>query len=171
MAFDAKRLTTGEMVVGASGLLLLIFSFFKWYGVDVGGGEVGGVDIPGVSFSVNGWEAPSAFLSIVAILIGIAALAYVVAKAAGVEIPARLGNVGMGLVLFVAGAIAFLFVLIKFISNTEATKLGIYVGLITTAGLAVGGYMVAKERGELPAQLGGSGGPGGAAPPPRPPAA
>ena len=154
-------------MTGASGLLLLIIGFFKWYGVGGGSVDVGGVnvDVPGVSF--NGWQAPSSFLSIVAILIGIAMTGYVIAtKLAGVDLPAKLGNLGMGLVLFIAGDVAFAFVLIKWVSNTSATKIGIYIGLVAAAGLAVGGYLIAKERGDLPGSLGG----GGAAPP-RPPAA
>jgi hypothetical protein len=55
------------------------------------------------------------------------------------------------------------------VSNTSGTKIGIYIGLISAAGLAVGGYLTAKERGELPASMGGSS--GGGAMPPRPPSA
>jgi hypothetical protein len=160
---DLKKLTTGEIIIAVSGIALLIFSFFKWYGVDF---EVQGVDLG--SFSRNGWQAPSAFLSVVAIIIGIVMAAYVIStKLAGMEVPERLGSVGWGVFLLAGGVIAFVFVLIKWISNTDATKIGIYLGLIATAGLAIGGYLVAAERGHLK-ELGGK---GGGSTPPGPPTA
>jgi hypothetical protein len=167
---DLKKLTPGEMIIGVSGVLLLIFSFFTWYGVGGGSVQIGtqSIDIDGVSF--NGWQRPSAFLSIVAILIGIVMAAHVIVnKLAGVEMPERLGKIGWGVFYLAGGAIAFVFVLIKFIGNTDATKIGIYVGLLTTLGLLVGGFLVAKETGHLEELTGG--GSGGTTPPPAPPAA
>jgi len=32
---DLKKLTPGEMTIGVSGVLLLIFSFFNWYDVSI----------------------------------------------------------------------------------------------------------------------------------------
>ena len=31
---DLKKLTPGEMVIAVSGVVLLIFSFFKWYSIE-----------------------------------------------------------------------------------------------------------------------------------------
>ncbi len=156
---DLKKLTPGEMVIGVSGILLLIFSFFKWYGVTV---------LSGTPFEdtvgYNGWQRPSAFLSIVAILIGVVMAGHVIAdKLAGVDMPERLGKVGWGVFYLAGGVIAFVFVLIKWVGNTDYTKFGLYVGLLTTLGLAVGGFLVANERGHL-AELRGGGG-GGSTPP------
>jgi hypothetical protein len=157
---DLKKLTPGEMIIGVSGILLLIFSFFKWYGITV---------LSGTPFEdtvgYNGWQRPSAFLSIVAILIGVVMAGHVIAdKLAGVDMPERLGKVGWGVFYLAGGVIAFVFVLIKWVSNTDYTKFGIYVGLLTTLGLAIGGFLVAKERGHL-AELTGGGG-GSTTPPP-----
>jgi hypothetical protein len=162
---DLKKLSPGEMVISVSGIVLLIFSFFKWYGV--GGEFEEALDAAGVRSSFNGWQAPSAFLSVVAILLGVVMVAHIITdKVAGVEMPERIGKVGWGVFYFAGGVIAFLFVFIKFIGNTDDTKIGIYVGLLSTAGLAAGGFLVAKERGHL-AEL-TAGGPGT---PPAPPAA
>jgi hypothetical protein len=154
---DLKKLSPGEMIIAVSGILLLVFSFFKWYGAS---GEAADLaEALGVRSSSNGWQSPSAFLSIVAILIGIVMAAYVIStKLAGMELPERLGSVGWGVFLLAGGAIAFIFVLIKWISNTDGTKIGIYLGLLSTAGLAVGGYLVAQERGHLKEITGGGGG-------------
>ena len=62
------------------------------------------------------------------------------------------------------GALAFLFLIIKLINESSDTAIGLYLGLLAGAGLLVGGYLMAKEAGELPTQLGGKG--GGSTPPP-----
>ena len=60
-----------------------------------------------------------------------------------------------------------MFVLLKLINeSTNFTAFGFYIGLICAAGLAVGGYLMAKEAGELPGALGGA--KGGGTTPPRP---
>ncbi len=79
------------------------------------------------------------------------------------DLPDRLGSVGWGVVHLAGGAVAFVFILIKWLSNTDYTAFGLYVSLVAAAGLAVGGYLMAKEGGELPGALGGA--KGGSAPP------
>jgi hypothetical protein len=153
---DLKKLSPGEMTTAVSGVLLLIFSFFHWYSVDLG---------PFGTFSRNGWQSPGAIWGIVAILLGIVLAAHVIVeKLTGVELPERLGSVGWGVVHLAGGAVAFIFVIIKLLNQSSDTAFGFYLGIIASAGLAVGGYLMAKEAGELPGALGGAKG-GGAAPP------
>jgi hypothetical protein len=58
----------------------------------------------------------------------------------------------------VGGAVAFVFVLLKWLMNTDYTAFGLYVGLVASLGLLVGGYLMSKEAGDLPQALGGKGG-------------
>ncbi len=155
---DLKKLTPGEMTTAVSGVVLLVFSFFHWYSVSYNFGPVSG------SVSRNGWQSPDSFWSIVAILIGIVLAAHVIVeKLTGVDLPDRLGSVGWGVVHLAGGAVAFLFILFKWLTNTDYVAFGLYVSLIAAAGLVVGGYLMAKEAGELPGALGGT--KGGSAPP------
>jgi hypothetical protein len=149
-----KELTLGEKIIVAAGVVLLIDSFLPWYKID----------ISIFHFSRNGWQAPNSFLSVVAILLGIAMAAQVLVSRLGtVDMPDRMGSLGWGMVHLIAGGVAFLFVLIKWLNNTDWVAYGLYIGLISTAALAFGGFTVAKERGDLPATrgMGGSAGPGG----------
>ena len=89
-------------------------------------------------------------------------------RTTAVDIPDRLGSVGWGVVHLAGGAIALLFLLIKLLNESDSTAIGFYLGIIAAAGLTAGGYMMAKEAGELPGSLGGA--KGGSASPPPPPA-
>jgi hypothetical protein len=160
---DLKKLTPGEMTTAVSGVLLLVFSFFAWYGIDTAVG----------SFNRNGWQAPKSFLSIVAILLGIVLAAHVIVeKLSNVELPERLGSIGWGVMHLAGGGIAFLLVLLKAVLGGDYftvsldRKFGLWLGLLASLGLLVGGYLMAKEAGELPEALGGA--KGGSAPPPPP---
>jgi hypothetical protein len=153
---DLKKLSTGEWVTAASGIVLLIVSFFHWYSVDLG--TFG-------TFSRNGWQSPGALWGVLAILIGVVLAGHVIVeKLSNVELPERLGSVGWGVVHLVGGALAFIFLLLKLINESSNTAFGFYIGLICAAGLGVGGYLMAKEAGELPGTLGGTKG-GGTTPP------
>jgi hypothetical protein len=145
-----NRLSKGEIVVVISGIALLIFSFFKWYGVTITGfGTVGN----------NGWGSPSAFFSILAIIIGVVMATHIIAtKIGNVELGERAGPVGWGTVHLTLGVLAFVFVMVKFLSNTDFTKFGLYAGILCTLGLAIGGFMIAKERNEMPGFMAGGGG-------------
>jgi hypothetical protein len=148
---DLKKLSTGEWVTAASGIVLLIFSFFHWYSVTVSFGSLS------ASASRNGWQSPGAIWGILAVLLGVVLAAHVlVGKLSNVELPERLGSVGWGVVHLAGGALAFVFVLIKLINHSSDTAFGFYVGLIAAAGLGVGGYLMAREAGELPNALGGA---------------
>ena len=119
---DLKKLTPGEIVTAVSGVLLLVFSFFKWYSVDLG---------PFGDFSRNGWQSPGALWSVLAILIGIVLAAHVIVeKLSGVDLPDRLGSIGWGVVHLAGGALALLFLIIKLINHSSDSAIGLYLGIL-----------------------------------------
>ncbi len=150
---DLNRLTRGDQVIGISGIVLFIFSFFDWLGATV---SVGARGIAG--FSASGADNAWGFtLPLLAVLIGIALVVYVVLKAAGVEIPDKFGSITLAQIVLGLAAIAFLFVLIKVIVGpnlgsvpnginvSKDRKFGIFVGLIATAGLVAGAFLNFQE--------------------------
>lgn len=180
------RLSTGEKIAGLSALLLFVFMFFDWFGVEVSGvagfsgsfGDVGG----------NAWDTLD-FIPIVLVVAIIAALVMVGLRLAdSVAEPV----VPMSIVVAVLGAISVLLVLYRIIDppgvgevpgvEIDVTrKLGVFLGLIAAGGIAFGGYRTMQEEGatfgDTADRLGGgpSDGPGaggsstGGPPPPPPP--
>lgn len=132
---DLNKLTLGDRVIAISGIVLFVFSFFDWFTAEIGGETLD---------SGNAWDFT---LPMLAVLIGIAMVVIVALKAFGVALPE---SVPWGLVLLVMGVIVFAFILIKLIAGVDVAgpfdidvkrKIGIFVGVIAGAGLAVGGYL------------------------------
>jgi hypothetical protein len=144
---DTSKLSTGELIAGASGLALIVVLFLPWYGVDV--------NIAGFAASGNAsaWEAFS-FIDILLFLVGLVAIAVPVARAADAlpeDIP---GSV----VLLAAGVVGLVLVLYRVIDvpgtdvNTVGgdsvdfgRKIGVFLGLIATAGITYGGWRANNE--------------------------
>ena len=158
MAVDINKLSRGEQVISVSGIVLFIFSFFKWYGVGGGSVDVGGLDIDVPSASISGWDRT---LGLLAALIAIVMVAQVVAaKLGGMNMP-DLGKITWGQVHLALGGLALLFLIICFFDNKGTDrKFGLFISLVAAAGLAVGGFLKFQEEKA-----------GGTAMPPRPPAA
>jgi multisubunit Na+/H+ antiporter MnhF subunit len=143
---DLNKLTMGDRVIAISGIVLFVFSFFDWLGVKAEAGAFS------AEANGNAWDFTLCWL---ATLIGIAMVVLVVLKAFDVKLP-DLGGTSWGLILLVMGVVAFAFVLIKLIAGPnipdvlgdaveKTRKFGIFVGLVATAGLAVGGYLRFQE--------------------------
>jgi len=149
---DTSRLTTGDMIAGVGGIVLLISLFLPWYGASAGGFSVDG----------SGWEVLG-FIDILLFLIAVATIAIVAARATARlpdEIPAAV-------VLLAGGALAVLLVLYRIIDIPGgdvpdgvdfSRKIGIFIALISAAAVAYGGWRTNAET------------PGSAAAPARPPA-
>lgn len=160
---DLNKLTLGDKIMGVSGILLLIFSFFPWLGFSYG------------PFSASG-SAWKFTLCWIAVILGVACVVYVVLKMREVPLP-ELGSVKWGHIILGIAIASFVFILIKVIVGpgtggvdisgsgvSKERKIGIFLGLLSSAGLVVGAFLNSREAGELPGSLGGSK-PGGATPP------
>jgi len=166
------KLSIGEKIAGGSAILLFVFMFFDWFGVEVSG--VGGFSgtVPGAGGSA--WDALD-FIPFVLLITVIAALAM-----AGLRLAdsAYEPPVPMSTIVAVLGAISVVMILFRIVFppdlgsfggvTVDATlKLGIFLGLISAVGIAYGGYSTMKEEGITFADAadglsrGGGPGPGG----------
>lgn len=179
---EADRLSTGEKISAVSAILLFIFMFFDWFGVEVSG-------VPGFSGSVSGsgggsaWDAldviPLFLMLAIVVAIGVAVIRL---TDADIEPP-----ISMNAIVAAVGGLAVLLIVFRIIFppdfgsfggvSVDATlKLGIFLGLLAAAGIAYGGYSAMREEGatfgDAADRLGGGGGgqpPAGGPPPPPPP--
>jgi len=151
---DLNKLTTGDKVVGISGILLLIFSFFPWYGLDGFG----------VSYSENAWD--DFLFGTLPTLIGVALVALVaVQRFTEVKLP-DVGSMSWGQISLIAAAVAAALVLLKLLIGADRfgvdldRKFGIFLAALSALGLVAGGFLKMQED--------RAGATGGTAPPPPP---
>lgn len=140
---DLKKLSQGEMVMGGAGVLLFIFSFFKWFGKDVSLKGLGTI----ASYSQNGW---SSFLSLLGILLALVIVVVLVLdKFTSVQIP-KLPIPLKQAYFFGSIAVAVLIVLQLLIGTSKNgvdldRKFGVFLGTLLAIAMAVGGFLQSKE--------------------------
>lgn len=182
---DLDKLNTGEKVAGVSAILLFIFMFFDWFGVEVSGSGGFSQTVPDSGGSA--WDALD-FIPIVLVVTIVVALVNVFLRLSDSDYEPP---ISLNVAVAVLGGLSTLLVLFRIIDppgfgsfggiSVDATlKLGIFLGLLTSAGIAFGGYRGMQEEGTSfgstadrlsgPGGHGpGSGGSRATTPPPAPP--
>lgn len=181
---DVDRLNTGEKIAGVSAVLLFVFMFFEWFGVEISG-ENGSISF-GSGEGGNAWQALDIipFVLLIAIVVALVN-AFLRLSDSDYEPP-----ISMNVAVAVLGGLAALLVLYRVISppdfgsfggvSVEATRaFGLYLGLLASIGVAFGGYKGMQEEGttfgDTADRLSSGGNPppppasGGTPPPPPPP--
>jgi hypothetical protein len=179
------KLSPGEKIAGGSAILLFIFMFFEWFGVEVSGVNGFSGSVPGEG--ANAWDALD-FIPIVLVITIVAALVLVGLRLAD---SAYEPPVPMSTVVTVLGVVSVLLILFRIVDppsfgsfggvSVDATlSLGIFLGLVAAGGIAYGGYSTMREEGitfgDTADRLSGGGGhrgqhpqPPTSTPPPPPP--
>jgi hypothetical protein len=176
---DLDRLNTGEKVAAVSAILLFIFMFFDWFGVEVSGAGAFSGTVPGAGGSA--WDALD-FIPIVLLIAIVAALGLAALRLTDSTYePPVPGST----VVAVLGAISVLLILFRIVDppsfgsyggvSVDATlDVGIFLGLLSAAGIAYGGYSAMREEGitfgDAADHLSGGGHGADTAPPSPPPA-
>jgi hypothetical protein len=136
MVDKINELSMGEKLIAGGGVVMLVASFLPWYRVS----------FLGVSASWNGWEAPGAIFSILAILLAVALAGAVLApKFGNVTLPA-LGSITWGQAFLGGGAAVLVLVIIKFLNESSSLSIGFYLGFLAAVAVAAGGYFMFKEE-------------------------
>lgn len=153
---DTANVGRGTLIAGVSGALLFIFMFFSWFGVDVESAVPAGIpeDIAnqaieqsGVDTTANAWQSFD-FIDLVLLLAVIASVGFAIIDMSGasVSLPVAGSAVTAGI-----GAIAFLLVLYRLIDppggEGVGREIGVWLGLLATAGITYGGYEGMQEEG------------------------
>jgi uncharacterized membrane protein YhaH (DUF805 family) len=177
MQMDVNRLSTGEKIAGASGILLFIFMFLDWFGVEVSGGGFSS-SVPGSGG--NAWDALD-FIPIILVIAVVAAVAMAVLRLTDTTLEPI---VPLSIAVTVLGVLSVLLILFRIIDppsfgsyggySVDATlKFGIFLSLIAAGGVAYGGYRTMQEEGasfgDAADRLSGGRSDGPSAGPPSPP--
>jgi hypothetical protein len=150
---NTSRISFGEMVAAGSGIALFLIMFaFKWFTV--------ANDPTGLGDS-NAWQAFTV-IDLVLFLVALLPVGLALARGAGVDLRSLPGR--PDLLVASAGALACALILFRLLDVpdlkveyqgvTESGEeiggvdrgVGIYLGLIASAGIAVGGYTAMRER-------------------------
>ena len=126
-----KRLPRGRQLILGAGVLLLIDTFFDWQQV-------------GNSFITVGQSAWHGFWGLIMCLALIVLLAWTLARAFGIALPAQLPD---GLATLGLAALILLFAIIKALSDSYV-HWPAYVGIILAAGVGYGAWLVFHASGE-----------------------
>jgi hypothetical protein len=133
---DTGRLSQGAMIAAISGLVLFISLFFDWVGIEVTG--VG-------SASQTGWESQSSLdiylliVSVIAVVPGVLAL-----TGGGGDLP--IATAANALLLGAIAVILMFFTMFIGFPDGLDRKFGMWLALIASIGVAVGGYLAAQEE-------------------------
>jgi len=172
---ELDKLSMGEKIAAVSGVLLFVFMFFDWFGVEVSG-------VPAFAGTVEGnggsaWDALDVIpIFLVVAIVAAVGVAVIRLTDADVEPPVSLNTI-----VAVLGALAVLLILYRIVDppggdsfggvSVDITlEVGIFLGLLSAAGIAYGGYSAMREEGitfgDAADRLSGGGYGGGTPPPP-----
>lgn len=135
---DFSKLSQNNMIAAGGGVVAFIASILPWYSFDFG------FDVPGVDTSVSAWG--SGFFAWSGCLLALAAGVLVALKAMDVY-EAKVGGMETEQFAMVLAAVGFIFVLLRFLTETSFTSFGLYLGLIATAATAAGAFLSGKDAG------------------------
>ena len=143
---DTSKVSRGEMIAGISALALFIFMFLPWYGLDSS-------DTFGVEANLSAWEAFS-FVDVLLFLVSVVVIGLVLAAASDAtpQLPQP-----PALIIAAAGALALVLILFRLLVTPDldagvvdidvdlGRKFGIFLGLVSAAGIAYGGWRAMNE--------------------------
>ncbi len=129
-----SKLTRGQQIAMVAGVVLIIDLFLPWYDV--------------LGFSVNAFDA--GFLAWFGALLAIAAAVLLAVKVfAGNAV--NLGNLQTEQIAFVLAAVGAIFILLRWLTETNFVSFGLFLGLLAAAAVAAGSFLAMREAGlEMP---------------------
>jgi hypothetical protein len=160
---DFDQVPRGALIAGISGVLLFIFMFFGWFGAPTpevvtpaGGIEIDFGEVSGVDTTFNAWQSFD-FIDLVLLAAVIVSVGLLVMSAMGtsVNLPVAASAITAGI-----GILATLLVLYRIIDppGDADREFGVFLGLLASAGIAIGGWLSMQEEGTSFSDLGGGGG-------------
>jgi len=150
MSFKVSRLGSGQRMVAVGSVALFVFMFFfKWFGIKIPGFFSAYISATGVSTSVNVWHSLEVirWLLLFTVLAGVA-LAALAGSERKPRLPLSLSAIVTGLGLLSTVLVLYRMLISHPFAHVEV-KLGAWLGLISCATIAFGGYRAMTDEGAM----------------------
>jgi hypothetical protein len=148
MSFELNRLRSGERIVAAGSIALFVFMFFfKWFGIKVPGIVGAYISAAGVSTSATAWHSLEVirWLLLLTVLAGVA-LVVLVGGDRKLQSPISMSAIVAGLGAL-STILVFYRVLLSHPFSHAEVKIGAWLGLVSCAVIAYGGYRAMTDEG------------------------
>jgi hypothetical protein len=149
---DTSRVSLGEMIAAAGGLVLLVCMFLPWFDGELSGRGRAGVVVP----TTSGWESYSGVFDITFVVLAGIPIAIAIARAND-SLPSL--PLEQGALVMAAGALLFLIVLLRLIDPPQpldvtipglevdtTRKLAAFGAALAALAIALGGYLQRSMR-------------------------
>jgi hypothetical protein len=151
MSFEISRLRGGDRVIAIGAIALFVFMFFfKWFGVEVPAIVSAFVAASHVSTSANAWHTLEAirWLLFITVLVSIV---WVALRGLGRKLDLPILPISPSAIVAGLGALCTLLVLYRVLISHPfphaQVKIGAWLGLISCAVIAYGGYRAMTDEG------------------------
>ncbi len=135
---DFSKLSRNQQLALGGGVLALISLFVPWYGVS------------GLGITINASAFDAGLFAWGGLLLTIGAAAILVLKALEIS-DVKVGNLAAEQFALILGAIGLVFILLRWITDNDFTKFGLYLGIVAAGLVSYAAYGAMSDAGlELP---------------------
>ena len=131
MALDFNKLSTGVKLALIGGAILVVDLFLPWYGA--------------FGISINAFDAE--FLAFGGCLVAIAGAVVLLLKAMGTK-EVNAGSFKTEQFAFILGAAGLVLIVLRWLTENEFVKFGLYLGIVAAAMVAYGAFTEMKAKGQ-----------------------
>ena len=135
---DFSKLSRNQQLALGGGVLALISLFVPWYGIS------------GLGISINASAFDAGFFAWGGLLLTIAAATILILKALDIR-DVEVGNLAAEQFALILGAVGLVFILLRWITDSDFTKFGLYLGIIAAGLTTYAAYGAMQDEGlEMP---------------------
>jgi hypothetical protein len=135
---DLSKLSQNQKIALGGGVLAIISLFLPWYGFSFAGI---GSNIGAFDSGLFAWGG---------LILAIAGAAILILKALGTT-DVKLGSLAAEQLAFLLGALGAVFIILRWLTENDFVKFGLFIGLVSAAAVAYGAFGAMKDEGlEMP---------------------
>jgi len=135
---DLSKLSQNQKIALGGGVLAIISLFLPWYGFS----------FAGIGSNIGAFD--SGLIAWGGLILAIAGAAILILKALGTT-DVKLGSLAAEQLAFLLGALGAVFIILRWLTENDFVKFGLFIGLVSAAAVAYGAFGAMKDEGlEMP---------------------